>query len=157
MYFSWRFLPTLLQARIFPSESLSILRIPQNPCPWTTFLCDLLEIPLKVRCYFQLKLVWPCSCWSYESSSSIFFFIHHPSYYTLSATGLWYHQQKKGIKAFWLLGLCRGSFPCMKHSDGLDPDGIRRLLHFVRLSQTLCGNLASLQDGSARLMCSITE
>lgn len=50
-----------------------VVRIPQNPCPWTTFLCGLVEIPLKVHCYFQLKLCWPCSGWSCESSSSIFF------------------------------------------------------------------------------------
>ena len=33
-----------------------VFRISQNPPPWKTFHCDLLEIPLKVRCYFHLKL-----------------------------------------------------------------------------------------------------
>lgn len=32
----------------------------------------------------------------------------------------------------------------MKDSDGLGLDGIRKLLRFVRLSQTLCGNLICL-------------
>lgn len=54
----------------FRKPSNLVFGIPQNPPPWKTFLCDLLEIPLKVHCYFQLKLCWPCNRWCCESSSS---------------------------------------------------------------------------------------
>lgn len=79
-----------------------------------------------------------------RAAAPIFIYIHHPPYNISLAIGSWCHQQKRRIKVFWLLWLSRRSYPCMKDSDELDPDGIRRLPHFVRLSQTLCENLVCL-------------
>lgn len=56
---------------------------------------------------------------------------------------------REGDQGFLNLWLSRGFFPCMKDSDGLDPDGIGRLLLFVRLSQASCENLVCL------LLCKI--
>lgn len=138
MYFSWDFCPLCCKLEyVLQKTFLSCLKdAPKSLCLDSFSLC--------FACYFQLKLCWPCIHWSCERSSSNFSYMHLPPSNTLPAADSGHHQQKRGIKAFWILWLSRESFPCMKDSGGLDPDGIKKLLHFVRLSQTLCENVVCL-------------
>lgn len=75
-------------------------------------LCDLLEIPLKVHSYFQLKLCWPCSRWCWESSSSQLSHTPlslqcHPGYRAGKSPARWALQGDQGFGT--LLWLSRGS------------------------------------------------
>lgn len=146
MYFSWGFLPTLLQTRICTSENLSILSLgsPKILAPGQLFCVICLKSLERSIAISSLNSADPAAAEAVRAAALIFFYIRCPPCNTFPATSSGRHQQERGIKTFWLLWLSRGSFPCMKDSDGSDPDGIRRLLHFVRLSQTLCENLVCL-------------